>query len=151
MSLSFGNVPTKATLECVKFTAAALDSELEDFYSLLKLSKVGPVTYEGSQSDLRYGITHEWLQNTKEYWLSKFDWYVYDVLSTADEIKLLISLCRRASEKKINSFPNFKTSIVDNDGLQYLVHFTALFSNRADAIPLVLLHGWPGKYEQISC
>jgi hypothetical protein len=26
------------------------------------------------------------------------------------------------------------------------IHFVALFSEKHDAVPLVLLHGWPGAY-----
>lgn len=41
----------------------------------------------------------------------------------------------------MNSFPQFTTEI---EGLT--VHFAALFSQREDAVPIALLHGWPGKY-----
>ena len=48
--------------------------------------------------------------------------------------------CRRPAESRINSFPQFTYDI---EGL--IIHFVALFSEKKDAIPIVLLHGWPGK------
>ena len=44
----------------------------------------------------------------------------------------------------MNSFPNFSSCIVDNNDT-FNMHFVALFSNNPDAIPLLCLHGWPGK------
>ena len=58
--------------------------------------------------------------------------------------------CRRASEKVMNSFPNYKMPIEDNDGATYDIHFAALFSKKEDAIPIVFLHGWPGNANPIQ-
>ena len=44
----------------------------------------------------------------------------------------------------MNSFPHYLASVVDNDGKEYQIHFIGLFSDKIDAVPLVLLHGWPG-------
>jgi microsomal epoxide hydrolase len=35
-------------------------------------------------------------------------------------------------------------TILDDDGSEFKLHFVGLFSDREDAIPIVLLHGWPG-------
>jgi hypothetical protein len=48
---------------------------------------------------------------------------------------------RKSSEDRINSFPQFMTEV---EGLT--VHFVGLFSERKDAVPLLLLHGWPGRF-----
>lgn len=55
-------------------------------------------------------------------------------------------MSRRKEEDAINSFPNFKSTISDDDGTKYDVHFAALFSNNADAIPIAFFHGWPGSF-----
>lgn len=47
---------------------------------------------------------------------------------------------RKTSEDRINNFPQFETGI---EGLT--IHFVGLFSEKQDAVPLLLLHGWPGK------
>ena len=52
---------------------------------------------------------------------------------------------RRKHEEHINSFSHYVAPIVD-DGIEYNIHFVALFSDKPDAVPLVLLHGWPGQY-----
>lgn len=44
-------------------------------------------------------------------------------------------------EDQLNDFPQFKYSIDKLD-----IHFVALFSENPDAIPILLLHGWPGKF-----
>lgn len=70
----------------------------------------------------------------------------------AEELPLVMMLCyrifntglnchtRKSSEDRINSFPQYTTEI---EGLR--IHFVALFSKRKDAVPLLLLHGWPGR------
>lgn len=42
----------------------------------------------------------------------------------------------------------FMTDVKDDDGSVQKTHFVALFSKKADAIPLMLLHGWPGKADR---
>jgi microsomal epoxide hydrolase len=34
--------------------------------------------------------------------------------------------------------------IVDDDGEEFTIHFAALFSEKKDAVPVMLMHGWPG-------
>lgn len=97
------------------------DEDISEWRQLLKLSKLGPVTYEGQQEDRRYGVTHKWLIDAKDYWLNKYDW--------------------RAQERHINSFPNYKMQIEDIS-----LHFIALFSENKDAIPIMFMHGWPGSF-----
>lgn len=58
---------------------------------------------------------------------------------------MTIDPTRRNCEKHINSFPNFKTTIKDKKG-DFDIHFAALFSEAPDAVPVVLLHGWPGSF-----
>ena len=51
---------------------------------------------------------------------------------------------RRAVESEINTFPNYTLPIL-HSGHTYTTHFIALFSAKPDAIPILLLHGWPGS------
>jgi pimeloyl-ACP methyl ester carboxylesterase len=55
-----------------------------------------------------------------EYWLEQYDW--------------------RASEARLNRFPQFRTEI---DGLD--IHFVHVRSPHEGAVPLVMTHGWPGS------
>jgi microsomal epoxide hydrolase len=45
---------------------------------------------------------------------------------------------------RLNTFPHFKATVTDDDDVKYHIHFAALFSKKADAVPLMMLHGWPG-------
>jgi microsomal epoxide hydrolase len=58
---------------------------------------------------------------------------------------LIIAQYRRSVEAKINSFPNFKLA-VDHNNDTYQIHFAALFSSKPDAVPVMMLHGWPGSF-----
>lgn len=59
----------------------------------------------------------------------------------------LTKYCRRKCEEYINSFPNYKVSLPDSDGKDYVIHFTALFStSTSPTTPLLFLHGWPGSF-----
>jgi pimeloyl-ACP methyl ester carboxylesterase len=101
------------------------DNEYSQLQELLRLSRTGPLTWENQHTDGRYGVSHQWLTSTKDYWLTKFDWH--------------------AQERRINSFSNYKVTVPDHTG-DVELHFLALLSEREDAIPLVLLHGWPGSF-----
>ena len=48
-------------------------------------------------------------------------------------------------EDRLQSFPNFKAQVVDDDGSSHGIHFLALFSQKEEAIPFMCIHGWPGK------
>jgi epoxide hydrolase len=68
----------------------------------------------------RYGVPADQVEALARYWLEEFDW--------------------RAVEARINAFPQFTTEI---DGQR--IHFLHVRSERPDAVPLVLTHGWPGS------
>ncbi|KAK0624542.1 Alpha/Beta hydrolase protein [Bombardia bombarda] len=125
----FGKVPGTATLDVVPFKAQVEEQKLQDLKLLLKLSPISPPTFESSGLvNRRYGVPRDWLVNAKAYWLDKFDW--------------------RKHEDYINSFPQFTARVKDfNDAkIELDIHFVALFSQKKDAIPLVLYHGWPGSF-----
>ena len=125
--MPYDKIPSKATLSPTPFVAHIPDKQLSDFKHLLNLSPIGPETYENtSRADGQYGIGRKWLIEMKDYWLNQYDW--------------------RKTEDHINSFPNFTLPIKAKDGNTYTIHFTALFSENPNAIPICLLHGWPGSF-----
>ncbi|MEV6360932.1 epoxide hydrolase family protein [Nocardia asteroides] len=65
-----------------------------------------------------YGLPTAYLRDLAEYWRTGFDW--------------------RTAESARNSRPQFHTEI---DGQR--LHFTHVRSPEPDALPLVLVHGWP--------
>src|SRR5258706_6987675 len=70
--------------------------------------------------DWSQGVPRAWLQSICGYWADGYDW--------------------RAREAALNRFPQFTTPI---DGLD--IHFIHARSPHADALPLVMTHGWPGS------
>jgi pimeloyl-ACP methyl ester carboxylesterase len=67
-----------------------------------------------------YGADIKKVRELADYWENHYDW--------------------RAQEAKINRFDQFTTEI---DGQQ--IYFVHQRSPRPDAIPLMLIHGWPGS------
>ncbi|MGA9471413.1 MAG: epoxide hydrolase family protein [Terriglobales bacterium] len=67
-----------------------------------------------------YGADNKKVRELTDYWENNYDW--------------------RAQEAKINGFDQFTTEI---DGQQ--IYFIHQRSPRSDAIPLMLIHGWPGS------
>ncbi|KAF1844323.1 alpha/beta-hydrolase [Cucurbitaria berberidis CBS 394.84] len=127
--MSFNSVPAGAQQQPTPFELHIDEKKLQDFKTLLKLSPVAKETYENLQDDGshgRFGVSRKWIVDTKKYWEQKYDW--------------------RKEETHINSFPNFKTNITDDDGGVFDVHFAALFSSNPSAIPIAFFHGWPGSF-----
>ncbi|RMZ70858.1 epoxide hydrolase [Pyrenophora seminiperda CCB06] len=122
-------VPGSVQQQPTSFDLHIDEQKLQDFKTLLKLSPVAKETFENQQNkggQGKYGISRKWIVDAKKEWMEGFDW--------------------RMEEDSINSFPNFKTMIHDDDGSTYDIHFVALFSKRADAIPVAFYHGWPGSF-----
>jgi pimeloyl-ACP methyl ester carboxylesterase len=67
-----------------------------------------------------YGTDLAYLQDLCDTWQNKFDW--------------------RAQEDRFNRWPHFLTDI---DGQQ--IHFIHARSDKPDALPLIITHGWPGS------
>jgi len=71
-------------------------------------------------TDDTQGVRLATIQKLADYWLNQHDW--------------------RKVEARINSYPNFITSI---DGVD--IHFIHVKSKHANALPLIVTHGWPGS------
>lgn len=123
----YDSLPAGASPNIKPFKAHVSDDKLNEFMQLIKVSPIGPVTYENSDGneDRGFGMTRKWLVAAKDQWLNKFDW--------------------RAQEDYINSFPNYTVQVTDDDGEKFDIHFAALFSKKKDAIPIAFFHGWPGQ------
>lgn len=132
-TMPFDSIPSNASLNFEPFKAHVSDEELQDFKDSLKYSRIGPKTYENQISDVKdfnsLGITRDWLSSTVDTWRNKYDW--------------------RKTEDRINALPNFKTQI-EHNGDNFDIHFAALFSKKKDAVPLLVLHGWPGSFLEFT-
>jgi microsomal epoxide hydrolase len=90
MSVPFTNLPPSATIRPTPFKVSIPQSTLDELKSLIKLSKLAPPTYEGSQEDRKYGVTNKWVREAKEKWENDFDWYTYLILILAHASGLII-------------------------------------------------------------
>ncbi|KAK5674342.1 hypothetical protein LTS10_012926 [Elasticomyces elasticus] len=115
-----------SSVEVASFTASVPDSALADLKDSLRHAKIGPATFENTtKAGPEYGISRDWTIKARDYWLNKYDW--------------------RKTEDRINSFENFKAKVALGDGQCADMHFLALRSAKDNAVPVVLLHGWPGS------
>lgn len=71
------------------------------------------------------GAPVDYLKKLVDYWLHKFDW--------------------RKQEALLNKYPQFVTEI---DGQN--IHFLHIKSGNPNAIPLMLIHGWPGSFADFA-
>src|SRR6185312_528008 len=71
-------------------------------------------------TDRSQGVQLATLQELARYWTTAYDW--------------------RKAEAKLNGLPQFTTEI---DGVD--IHFIHVRSEREDALPLIMTHGWPGS------
>jgi pimeloyl-ACP methyl ester carboxylesterase len=71
------------------------------------------------------GVPLRDMQRLCDYWLNRYDW--------------------RRCERMLNDFGQFRTTI---DGVG--IHFLHVRSPEANALPLVLTHGWPGSVIEFS-
>ena len=70
--------------------------------------------------DQSQGVQQAQIKALVQYWGTTYDW--------------------RKVEAKLNALPQFKTTI---DGLD--IHFIHVRSRHANALPLIITHGWPGS------
>jgi hypothetical protein len=71
-------------------------------------------------ADRSQGVQLATIQELARYWTTDYDW--------------------RACEARLNARPQFTTEI---DGVD--IHFIHVKSPHADALPLIMTHGWPGS------
>ncbi|EON98828.1 putative epoxide hydrolase protein [Phaeoacremonium minimum UCRPA7] len=103
------------------------DSEIEKLRKKLSLATF-PEEVEFSD-DWHYGAPLKDIRRLAQYWQDGFDW--------------------RSAEAKLNELPQFSTAIsVDGHG-DIDVHFVHQKSTRADSIPLLFCHGWPGSFLEV--
>ncbi|KAK4185301.1 alpha/beta-hydrolase [Podospora australis] len=81
-------------------------------------------------NDWQYGVPVTDIKRLVQYWQNGFDW--------------------RQQEKMLNSkLPQFTTTIEVEDLDPLTIHFVHQRSKRANAIPLLFCHGWPGSFIEV--
>lgn len=73
------------------------------------------------QSGWEKGVPVDYLKKVAGYWQHRFDW--------------------KQQEAHLNQYPHFITEIEGQN-----IHYLHIRSARANAVPLMLIHGWPGSF-----
>jgi epoxide hydrolase len=93
------------------------DDVLDDLHQRLARTRF-PDQIDGTGWE--YGTPIPYLQELVGYWLAEYDW--------------------RATEARLNQLAQFTTEIDDQS-----IHFVHERSAKEDALPILMIHGWPGS------
>jgi pimeloyl-ACP methyl ester carboxylesterase len=108
--------------EIIPFRIDVPDADLADLRDRLRRTRWPD---RETVDDWSQGAPLAWVRDLCQYWASGYDW--------------------RAREARLNSFPQFRTSV---DGLD--LHFLHVRSPHDGALPLILTSGWPGSVTEFS-
>jgi pimeloyl-ACP methyl ester carboxylesterase len=116
-----GSVVPADDLTVRPFKIAVEDKVLQDLKQRLANTRIQE-TIPGV--NFEYGFPSWQLRKVVDYWSSTYDW--------------------RKEEKKLNQYDHFKTQI---EGLDiHFIHVKPKRTNGNKAVPLLLVHGWPGSF-----
>ena len=104
-----------------KFNVHISDKDIDELRTKIKLTRWPD---EINNERWSHGTSLSFLKKLSKYWLDDFDWRIHE-----DQIN------------KIGSY-KFKTK----SGLK--IHFLHSKSNKKNAIPIVMTHGWPGSIQE---
>ena len=82
-------------------------------------------TDEIKGSGWQYGADLSYVKELADYWVDKFDW--------------------RKVENEINQYPNY---IAEIDGVK--IHFLHIKGKGKICVPLIITHGWPGSFLEMT-
>ena len=109
-------------MEVRPFEISVDQSVLDDLQVRLTHTR-WPDEISGAEWD--YGSNLDYIKELVEYWRTDFDW--------------------RAQEKKLNAFHHFKSEV---EGLD--IHFIHERGTGPNPIPLVITHGWPSTFFEMT-
>lgn len=111
--------PDESRLE--RFRINIPDSVLDDLNERLAQTR-WPDQLPGTGWD--YGTDTRYLRELVDYWQNDFDW--------------------RAQEARLNEFEHYRANVGDTR-----IHFVHARSEDPDAVPVLMLHGWPSSFLQM--
>jgi len=103
--------------EIRQFRFSASDADLADLRRRVTATKWPEREWVPDSSD---GVPLHTMQNLAKYWSNQYDW--------------------KRCEAKLSALPQFTTEI---NGLD--IHFIHVKSKHANALPVIITHGWPGS------
>ena len=109
-----------ANSDIIPFKIEVADSEINDLRSRLQRTRLPD---QLDNVSWEYGTNLSFMNDLVAYWRDEFDW--------------------KEQERLLNEFDQYKTEVDDLD-----LHFIHQRSENPDAIPLLLVHGWPGSISE---
>ncbi len=106
----------------VPFEISVSDQDILDLKQRLSRTRLPD---QIANTSWEYGMNIRYLTDLLDYWENDYDW--------------------REQETMLNQFDQFKTSI---EGLD--LHFIHQLSENPNAIPLMVVHGWPGSISEFT-
>mmetsp|Transcript_16603 Transcript_16603/g.19348 ORF Transcript_16603/g.19348 Transcript_16603/m.19348 type:complete len:447 (-) Transcript_16603:11-1351(-) len=106
--------------DAVPFRIEVPEADIVELKQRLQNTRAPPRFDDSAREKWSYGVDSETLTNALEYWEKEFDW--------------------KKAEAELNTFSNYKANV---SGLG--IHFIHERSSSPDALPLLLIHGWPGS------
>jgi pimeloyl-ACP methyl ester carboxylesterase len=103
------------------FAIAVPDEAIDDLRRRLRQTRWPDAV---TDSGWTYGLDLDWMKSMADYWLNQYDW--------------------RAHERGLNEYPHY-TAVIDG----FRIHFLHFRSQHANAVPLVITHGWPGSFLEL--
>lgn len=100
------------------FKIAVPDSAIADLHDRLRASRW---PNEPAAAGWQFGSNLGYMRALAEHWLNRYDW--------------------RRLEERLNALDNYRVPL---DGLD--LHFVRASAGRADAVPVLLCHGWPSSF-----
>jgi len=104
------------------FKIQIADKDIDYLQQRLANTRWGAST---TQSGWEKGVPVDYLRKVADYWLNNFDW--------------------KREEARLNQYPHFITEIEGQP-----IHYLHIKSSRANAVPLMLIHGWPGSFADFT-
>jgi pimeloyl-ACP methyl ester carboxylesterase len=108
-------------LQIRPFSVSIPETELKDLHTRILSTRLPEAEPVPDHSQ---GVQLRTIRELARYWASDYNW--------------------RACEARLNAVPQFTTEI---DGLE--IHFIHVRSPHANALPMIITHGWPGSVVEI--
>lgn len=100
------------------------DEKVQGMINLLKACPLPDHPPVNASQKWELGMDLEYLKELRDKFVNEWSW--------------------KDLERKLNEFENY---VVTLEKFGFDMHFVHARSSRADAVPIVLLHGWPGTRE----
>ncbi|KAK0658023.1 Alpha/Beta hydrolase protein [Cercophora newfieldiana] len=134
---AYGQLPAGIPGCPIPFTLSVPEAAITSVNTLVSQALIDrPTYYNGARANpatATFGLSRSWLESVQSEWITNYSW--------------------TAAEAYLNSFPNFQINVTTTspeNQQDFNLHFAALFSKNESALPVILMHGWPGSWFEFA-